>query len=288
MEKADAFYEVVQFKGSMPVATIYHSSYTSSPVGEHWHLDLEINMLDKADGKIDFYVDGRHEVLTKKSIVLINSGAVHSSVPDMKNNSREIIGLTLIIKYDFLKTLIPNIDNIYYILDGEKDRSEIRNLLSQFSNIYLHEKDKDSFNCMLISCVCQIVAYLCENCMHERRKIGEQGEGQTIYMILEYIHSNYQFPLKQELIAREFHFSRGYFSCFFKKCTGKTFKKYLTEVRLIQGEKLLRETNLSVCRIAQDIGFNDERRFIETFKKYYGITPGCFRKNSENLILNSK
>ena len=82
-------------------------------------------------------------------------------------------------------------------------------------------------------------------------------------------------------MAQKFYFSRGYFSSFFKKYTGKTFKTYLTEVRILHAESMLKDTDNSISQIAQDTGFNDERRLIETFKKYYHITPGNFRKKEK-------
>lgn len=285
--EVEPFCEIVEFTKDMPFRIVHHNAYSSRPVRSHWHPDLEIDMLDKGDGKIDFYVEGRHETLTENGVVLINGGEVHSSFPDMKHGSREIVGVTLIVKYDFLKMLVPDFDNIFWCLDTEKDKKAIAGLISRMSETYLEEKNKESFRCMLISGVCEIVSYLCENCMHERESFARR-DNCHMRVILDYIHNNYQLPLTQEMIAQEFYFSRGYFSCFFKKYTGKTFKKYLTEVRLIQAERLLRETSFPVCRIAQDVGFNDERRFIENFKKSYGMTPGCFRKSPKISYMNER
>lgn len=79
-------------------------------------------------------------------------------------------------------------------------------------------------------------------------------------------------------MAEQFHFSKEYFCRLFKKYSGITFTQYLTECRVVNAEHLLINTDSSIAEIAQLVGFSDEGRFISQFRKYYGDTPGSYRR----------
>ena len=272
----NVFFEVVRFENKRPVLIWQHTDSSSRPIPSHWHLDVEINFLDDGEGGINYYINGRHEVLKKGGVCFINSGEVHSCIPTIKNE----LGFTLIISYEFLKNIIPAIDQVYWRVENAQAQDKIIEFAHEILRVY-QKKDTDMIlNIKLAGLVCSIMTVFCESCMHQVNDayLEDQRNSERMRGILEYIHTNYQYPLTQEAIARQFYFSRGYFSGFFKKYTGKTFKTYLTEVRLLHAEQMLKETGRSISQIAQDTGFNDERRLIETFKKYYHVTPGCFRK----------
>lgn len=282
MEK-DILCEIVKFKKNWPVWIFHHTGYSSKPVPSHWHRDIELNILNDADGWIDFYIDGRHEILNSGGVCLINSGEVHSSVPTIKKVGDKIVGFTIIISYTFLKNMIPDIDQFYWRVEKLGDQKIIKDLVNEMSRVYQAEKEEMLLNIRLISLMCQLMSYLCENCMYRVTEVytENQRNSERIRKILDYIHEHYQYPLTQEAVAQKFFLSRGYFSAYFKKYTGKTFKVYLTEIRLLHAEQMLKQSGCSISQIAQDAGFSDERRFIETFKKYYQLTPGAFRKTQE-------
>ena len=278
-----AVFQVIKFNGDNPVLIIYHTNYSSHPLVSHWHMDLEINIL--YEGRVDFYIDGRHEILTHDSVCLINSKEVHSSIPDIKKNKEKIVGFTLIINYEFLQNMIPDYTEIYWKLERDEERSYIAGLLHQILDIYLVRKNEaDDFK--ILGMVCEILSVLCGRCKFKKENINinHQKNNERIRIILQYIHQNFQLPLNQKELAEKFYFSRGYFAAFFKRYTGKTFKEYLSEVRVLQAERMLEQTTGSISRIAMDCGFSDERRFIETFKKYYDMTPGSYRKSKKGNL----
>ena len=278
---ANILCEVVKFKKSSPIWIFHHTDHSSHSIASHWHQDIELNFLDGGEGWIDFYIDGRHEILKPGGVCLINSGEVHSAIPSLKGGDNATTGITMIISYEFLKRLIPNIDQMYWRLETWEDQKKIAEFMKEISRVSQADRPEAQVNVRLVGLMCSILSILCENCMYSVEEFypEEQRNSERIRKILDYIHEHYQNPLTQEALAQEFYFSRGYFSSFFKKYTGKTFKTYLTEIRLLHAEQMLKETKRSISQIAQDAGFSDERRFIETFKKYYEKTPGAYRKN---------
>ncbi len=66
----------------------------------------------------------------------------------------------------------------------------------------------------------------------------------------------------------------------FQKITGMTPFAYLRAKRMEAAAALVTESTLPVARIAEDCGFGTSSRFIEAFRKQFGITPLQKRKKT--------
>lgn len=94
----------------------------------------------------------------------------------------------------------------------------------------------------------------------------------------QYVRQHFAEPLTLEDVCNAIGFSISYFSVLFKKETGEGFMKYLTRIRIEEAKTLLRETNLSVAQICEDVGYNDRKHFTQTFNKVVGLNPIDYRK----------
>ncbi|TMV47388.1 helix-turn-helix transcriptional regulator [Paenibacillus mesophilus] len=118
------------------------------------------------------------------------------------------------------------------------------------------------------------------------RTIGETG-GKSAQKskldpssIARYIEEHYRDDLHLDHMAEKLETSPKYFSNYFKKTFGINFIEYLNRVRLAQAKELLKQTELSVAEIGERTGYQNSSTFTSTFKKYYGISPSDYRKNS--------
>ena len=73
-----------------------------------------------------------------------------------------------------------------------------------------------------------------------------------------------------------------YFSRFFKKEIGMSFKDYLTQYRLNKSLIELELNNKTITDIAFNTGFSNETQYINSFKKIFKLTPGQYRKSHIN------
>ncbi|HCR41668.1 MAG TPA: DNA-binding response regulator, partial [Lachnospiraceae bacterium] len=73
-------------------------------------------------------------------------------------------------------------------------------------------------------------------------------------------------------------FSPSYFSTLFKKESGINFQEYLSEVRMKKAKDLLKETNLTIAGICEQVGYSDLKYFTKNFKRIAGIKPNEYRK----------
>lgn len=95
---------------------------------------------------------------------------------------------------------------------------------------------------------------------------------------IEYISSNYSYPITVEDIASYVGLSRSHLFRSFQTVLGVSPKEYLTEQRIKQSCYLLEHSDLSITAIANSIGFDNSLYFSKTFHKKKGMSPKEYRK----------
>ena len=112
----------------------------------------------------------------------------------------------------------------------------------------------------------------------------DQTNSQYVSMIQrakEYIIAHYLDPsLSLSQVATHVYLSPCHFSVVFSQETCKTFKEYLTELRIKKAKELLRTTTLKSSEICYQVGYTDPHYFSYVFKKNTGLTPTDFRSQS--------
>ncbi len=83
--------------------------------------------------------------------------------------------------------------------------------------------------------------------------------------------------LVSEVIARAKHNSST-LERRFKQTLGRTIKAEITRVRLERAKLLLAETDFTVVKVANRVGFAESKYFCEVFKKYEGVTATTYRQ----------
>jgi AraC-type DNA-binding domain-containing proteins len=102
--------------------------------------------------------------------------------------------------------------------------------------------------------------------------------------IIEYINLHYAEDLYLEYMSQMTETSPKYFSNYFKKAIGTNFIEYVTKVRIRHAKELLKNTDILVSDIGEKVGFSNSSTFTSTFKKYCGISPIEYRKDSCNKV----
>ncbi|NMB44079.1 MAG: response regulator [Clostridiales bacterium] len=106
----------------------------------------------------------------------------------------------------------------------------------------------------------------------------DKGTNIIILEAKEYISKNYYKDLSLDDVSRKVDISPYYFSKLFKEETGENFIDYLTNVRINQAKKKLKNKKASIKEICMDVGYSDPNYFSRIFKKNTGKTPTEFRE----------
>lgn len=123
-----------------------------------------------------------------------------------------------------------------------------------------------------------------ECCVQISILLGQQRSDsawRTVERAKQFIATHFaQDDLSVETLCDHLHLSPAYFSTLFKRETGLGFSAYVTEVRMEQAARLLRETEDKTYLIAQKIGYSDPNYFSYVFKRHFGATPSKYRTAS--------
>lgn len=103
------------------------------------------------------------------------------------------------------------------------------------------------------------------------QKIGEFEK------VLTFIDENYKKDIKLSTLSEMMQISSMYFSNHFKEIFHVSPKQYILNKRLMESQRLLLETAMSVKEIAYEVGFENENYFSEFFSSKVGISALKFR-----------
>lgn len=96
-----------------------------------------------------------------------------------------------------------------------------------------------------------------------------------------YIHEHIGQEISRNDIASFVGFSPEYLSSFFKKETGKTLSEFIKAERIAFAKRLLKQTNLPISMISDNVGFDSLSYFSSVFRSVVGCTPREYRQNSQ-------
>lgn len=92
------------------------------------------------------------------------------------------------------------------------------------------------------------------------------------------IHTEPGKDWRVDTLAQAAGMSRTSFSVEFTRFLGVAPFQYLTEWRIAEARRLLRDRRLSVAAVAERLGYQSEAAFRRTFKRIEGVGPGEVRR----------
>lgn len=95
---------------------------------------------------------------------------------------------------------------------------------------------------------------------------------------IEYIYNHLHTQIRMEELTSVSGLSAGYLSRLFRKETGQTISSYVRNRKLDTAKNMLIHSDYPMSTISETLCFASQSYFIETFKKYTGVTPAQFRK----------
>ena len=117
--------------------------------------------------------------------------------------------------------------------------------------------------------------------MYERHSEDMDRTGAPpMVAILKYIQQNFRNSSLGETAAR-FHYEPSYLGKYIKAMTGKSYTEIVRNLRLNEAKRLLKDTDWSMEKIAEQAGYNNQVHFFREFKGHLGETPGSYRRRTE-------
>ena len=231
----------------------------------HWHEFYEIEFV--LEGEAEFIINGKSHFAEKDSFFFLTP-------VDFQQ---------IIIKKGPLKVI-----NVMF--DGSLIEKEISSIIASATHLekysrqrldMLFEEYKFRRSLWKFSCR-QILNFILTDVCRAQGKGNDVVYSDFIRSEQIYLQKHFFEDITLEDAAARAGFSKNYFSRLFHKETGKTFIKYLTDLRVAHAALLAEHTNRSVTHICEQCGFKNTAHFMRLFKKTYGVTVFQYRNKMRN------
>jgi len=258
-------------------------SGTFNMSANHYHNTYEIYYL--LSGERFYFIKDRTYHIKKGDIVLINVNDLHKTTNAGSTAHERIL---INIGKEFLGDLNESIEDVelfspfeqgaHVFKSGDIEQSFVESLLFR-----IIQESKNSFPGFK-TCIKILLADLLIYLNRHIPKNPEEGFKhpsplyEKISEIARYINCSYMEELNLKHISEKFFISPYYLSRVFKEVTGFTFVEYLNSVRTKEAVKLLKESRLSITRIAEKTGYDSATHFGRVFKGIMGVSPLKYRK----------
>lgn len=284
----------------MPDSNLPFMACTYRQIGAplHWHHYWEI--LCQIEGETRIKV-GNEEFLSEEGdITIIGSDELHST---QKISSRHCL---LILQFwgSLLTPYMKEIEQFKYLSNiifeqmGHNQHFRIKNnyyvrgLLEKTLKEY---KDKQlGYEIQIQAYLMQLFAFFFRNqYLSVPQMDAKKVEAlEKVKNSLIYLEDNYNKEITLNEVAAVSCMSVYNFCRIFKTATDSTLIEYLNYIRIREAEKLLLFSELSIGKIAMDMGFSSLSYFNKVFKRKNQMSPLTYRKqnstNSEQKKLAGK
>ena len=99
-------------------------------------------------------------------------------------------------------------------------------------------------------------------------------------LALDALHARLGAAWTVERLAQVACMSRTAFALRFTEVIGDSPHQYLTEARMVEALRLLKDPRLSTAAISERLGYQSEAAFRRSFKRVHGQGPGAFRREA--------
>jgi len=95
--------------------------------------------------------------------------------------------------------------------------------------------------------------------------------------VFEFIEEHYADPISLATIAAAVGLTPGHLTTVVRRKTGRSVQRWITERRMTEARKLLRETDLTIETVAARTGYRQPSFFIKHFRRDHTVTPAAWR-----------
>lgn len=268
-----------------PIHLNKHQRFSETPA--HTHSFIELNYV--LQGEFHHTLNGEKITLKANQVLLMDQGVIQQ----IDYAGQEDLMINLLLQVNLLRSQLPNqlvstnnwIANFFVnALEQKNDHQQFlifdfnHNSIAQELFLLLIKKSlsrpanyQDSYhflvNALLVEFMNTTPLY-----QPEIRPVSPE-----LLQILSYMNDHYTAISLQDL-AMTFGYNKNYLSNLLKSKTGITFQEMLDQKRLIEAQRLLKETSLSVNEIAEKLGYKSPPSLFKLFKNTLNMTPNEYRK----------
>ena len=291
MQSLSSFMNTIRFN------FLYIDKYSFGRTWTYPESAIPYNMLRYIiDGSAEFVVDGETVIVRKGQVSYIPEGCwlsckaledtfafysirfTTSVFYEGANFLREYYNFPLVM--DVGKGIEPYFSDIYKWVRTDKKsksfhvRGALDTLIASLIDILNSDEPDD------VKAEINGLEYNLEQIRKRVKKSTVQTDPR-IQTVIDYIMLNPTEEYTSDKLSGMAEVAETTFRRLFKEATGKTATEFIRQVRLTTAARLLLVSNDPVNCIAHDVGFEDANHFTRVFRQAFGMTPGRYRKMSQ-------
>lgn len=270
-----------QSNNELGMRSFYYSeqSFTAPYSMPHPHIHNQHELYLLTEGDRRYFIGSQIIHVHAGDIIFIPKNTIHrTGILTTAEHTRILINFSDNyvdpgLYYDFAALLGNNILSV-----GADNIEKTTMLMRRIGEEYYTRQDKFTDRMLKISVEALMISLL-RISLPDKRSAATRSDN-FIDTAVRYINSHFDMPISLDDMAKLSAMSKSHFSKCFRDSTGMSFGDYLHMTRILNAERLLHDTDMSVTQIAMSCGFNDSAYFSTAFRKKTGMTPLAFRKNS--------
>lgn len=114
--------------------------------------------------------------------------------------------------------------------------------------------------------------------IHEHVNINPPGKDMLLFLFIQLLNKHCKTEHSVLFYARELCITPEYLSRILKEFSGKTVNKWIAEALIREAEISLRNPNLTIQQVSDQLNFSDQSSFGKFFKKHKGVSPLGYRE----------
>lgn len=255
---------------SLSILNIALEEFTSSiPLHCHGQHCYEIHYVAKGEGTVN----------TKSTTHELKPGVLYITGPHTPHEQISMSSAPLVEYSIFFKAehYFPEFDNFNILKTCPPSIHEI------FKYIFKELKSQKNFYQEQITLLIQLCLNLILRELNKSMKHPlpcNPTNNSKIFEIDKIFLYEYK-DITLDTLSKKIGFSNRQTQRFLKEYYGKTFLEKRTEARMSSAALLLKQNKLTLEEIAFALGYSSSEYFSSCFKKYFHITPGQYRLNSD-------
>lgn len=254
---------------------------------ENVHCDICHEVLHVLSGRLVIEcIDGRRFPLQNGDILLIPAGVKHRDVFNHGSDLKlQLVHFYMEKDIEFFEAV--KMEKVHNLTPDT--RSEINYLLGRIRNDMSEAAADMAVNDCRLNAILQLIwRELADN---ESSGSSPAAHRPTVTDLVRnpaklgaaarhYVECNFCRAISLTAVAEHFKVSSCYLSHLFREENGKSFIAYLTDLRLREAERLLRDSGLSVSEISRQVGYENPNYFTRIFQRRHGFPPSDYREKS--------
>ena len=237
-------------------------------------------------GKAQYSVDTEEYLVTPGDVIIINEGTVTDNYmlsPDCK-------GMGILISIDFFRETIKGMHELSQLFLFSRThpvfnltQDEISLIKAYFKAIKFKVDDKNHhFRSDVVRSLMMSMIYDISNGIYRIQQANDrrQSRAEAIFTsFIKLVETNFRHERRVGWYGEQLCITPKYLSETVKQVSKRTPNEWIDNYVILEARVMLRNTNMSIKEIAQELHFPNQSFLGKFFKEHVGMSPSEYRKS---------